>query len=384
MARKSGQDKGVFQRKDRDGWWCQVFVNGRAKTYKCDSKSQAKALYGKLIAEIRERRFFPEQFNKKKDVTLRAWINRYLAGCTNRGIENERHSGRRWSLLLGNRLLRELTSEELRRVQSVMRARRLKIDALKQQGKKLKGRGWKDSTINRHFAFLSKVLSLAKKEGLIDRNPVSGIRRFPEVRTTRFFSEEELMRLKGVLAPADWAVVALAVETGLRREEQFSLTWAHVDLANAVLSIPMPKGGKTRHVPLSHAAIALLRANPSFLSSAWVYPGLRGAHKPMDPRAFMRRVFEPALRRAGIQGASWHKLRHTAASRRIMAGLDVVAVKDFLGHADIQTTMRYAHLAPNHIREGINKGSLGTLTGIPTGERPLAGAPMQAVDCAVD
>jgi len=78
----------------------------------------------------------------------------------------------------------------------------------------------------------------------------------------------------------------------------------------------------------------------------------------MDSRAFLRRSFEPGLRKAAIAGACWHSLRHTAASRRVMAGVDLVSVKEILGHRDIQTTLRYAHLAPGHLREAVNRGSL--------------------------
>ena len=73
----------------------------------------------------------------------------------------------------------------------------------------------------------------------------------------------------------------------------------------------------------------------------------------MDSRAFLRRAFEPGLRKAGITGVCWHTLRHTAASRRIMAGMDLVSVKEILGHRSIQTTLRYAHLAPSHLRQAI-------------------------------
>ena len=212
MARKHGKDRGIFERKDRPGWWVQVFVNGRARTYRCDTKSQAKALYGRLKAEIREKKFFPEQFAVSKDITLRAWIRRYLDGCSNRGLGNEERYGRRWSLLLGSRLLREITTEELRRMQTTMRARRLKIDALKRQGKKPKGRGWSDATINRHFSFLRHVLMLAVKEGWINRNPVSGVKFFPEVNRTRFLTDEELNRLRNVMSHDDWKLVAFAIE----------------------------------------------------------------------------------------------------------------------------------------------------------------------------
>ncbi len=128
----------------------------------------------------------------------------------------------------------------------------------------------------------------------------------------------------------------------LRREEQFRLRWGQVDLENGVLTIPLPKGGKTRHVPLSDEAKAILRSFVSFVRLAWVFPGLRDETQPMDSRAFLRRSFEPGLRKAGIAGACWHTLRHTAASRRVMAGVDLVSVKEILGHRDIGTTLRYA------------------------------------------
>jgi integrase len=302
MARKDGKDRGIFERKDRPGWWVQVFVNGRAQTYRCDNKTQAKALYGRLKAEIRERKFFPEQFAVKKDITLRAWISRYLDGCSNRGLGNEQRYGRRWSLLLGARLLREITTEELRRLQTNMRARRLKIEASKQKGKKPKAKGWSDATINRHFSFLRHVLMLAVKETWIDRNPVSGVKFFPEVNRTRFLNDDELGRLRNAMLPADWNLVAFAIETGLRQGEQFQLRWDYIDLENGVLTIPMPKGGKTRHVPLSEGAKEILRSLDSFLSSAYVFSGMRGTDRPLDARAFERRAYEPALRKAGIQG----------------------------------------------------------------------------------
>jgi integrase len=162
-----------------------------------------------------------------------------------------------------------------------------------------------------------------------------------------------------VLSTEAWFWVAFAIETGLRQEEQFSLRWDHIDLENAVLTLPMPKGGRTRHVPLSEGAKAILRSFGSFAISPYAFPSVRDSLKPLSPHSFLRNVYRPALRRAGIVGANWHTLRHTAASRRIMAGVDVVSVKEILGHRDIETTMRYAHLSPAHLKEGVNKGSLG-------------------------
>lgn len=74
--------------------------------------------------------------------------------------------------------------------------------------------------------------------------------------------------MKHVMLPEHWAMLVLAIETGLRREEQFGLRWDCVDFENAVRTIPLPKGGKSRHVPLTPGAIAILRANTSFVLSA--------------------------------------------------------------------------------------------------------------------
>jgi len=179
-----------------------------------------------------------------------------------------------------------------------------------------------------------------------------------EATTTRYLTDTELESLRGIMTSEHWRLVVFSIETGLRREEQFNLQWNQVDMDNGILTIPLPKGGRTRHVPLSEGAKAILRALPSFLESGWVFPSLTTPGKPLDSRNYMRRVYTPALRKVGIVGVCWHTLRHTAASRRIMAGVDLVSVKSLLGHRNIETTMRYSHLSPDHLRQAVNRGSL--------------------------
>lgn len=134
-----------------------------------------------------------------------------------------------------------------------------------------------------------------------------------------------------------------------------------MDLDNSVITIPMSKSGRTRHVPLSEGAKTILRSFESFLSSPYVFPSVHDPLKSLNPDSFLRNVYRPALRKAGIQGSVWHSLRHTAASRRVMSGVDLFSVSKVLGHRDIKTTMRYAHLSPDHLRETVNRGGLGGL-----------------------
>src|SRR5713101_6670506 len=163
MARKSGKDRGVVF---KDGaWWVRLYVNGREKWFRADNKTQAKTLYGRLKAEIREGKYFPEKFRQPKAITLRAWIARYLEGCTNRGLANEKRYGRRWSLLLGKRLLSAITTDDLRHIQAKFKAHTQRLREKNQKAKKKsKQRGLRDSSINRHFAFLRHALMLAVKD----------------------------------------------------------------------------------------------------------------------------------------------------------------------------------------------------------------------------
>jgi integrase len=383
MARPGSKDRGICQRKNKTGWWVRITHNGRERWHKCDTKSQAKAVYARLKADIREEKYFPEKFVTKKDITLRAWLDRYVEQSTNRNLINERRYARRWKGYFGNLLLTDISLEDIQRQRAKMRAKFKPRPARFPASVPLQRR-WSDATINRHVAFLKHVLMLAVTDGLLTRNPAIGLKLFPEVSATRYLSDEELLRLQGVMAPQDWAVVALAIETGLRREEQFRLRWDHVDLEAGLLTLPMPKGGKTRYVPLSEAAKTILRSFDSFLRSPWVFPGLLDPTIPMDSRAFLRRAYEPALRRAGIDRANWHTLRHTAASRRVTAGVSLLAVKEILGHRSIQTTLRYSHLSPAHLREAINTGSLGgTVTRTVTGGAAIQGDTHEAIDFMV-
>jgi len=358
MARKHGKDRGIVEKPKGSGkWWVRLFVNGRERWFRADNKTQARVLYSRLKADIREEKYFPDKFQKPKAVTLRTAITNHLAGSTNRTLQNEKPFGRFWILLWGKRLITDITIEDCRSVQAKLKA----------EGK------WQPTTINRYFAFLRHVLMIAVQDEKLTRNPVSRVKFFPEAHRVRFFSDDELVRLHGLIDSDNWKVVAFALETGLRRSEQFQLRWEHISFESRTLTIPLPKGGRTRHVPLSQEAMIILRSWESFLNSPWIFPGLKTTLRPMDSRAFIRRIFEPSLRKAGIQDASWHTLRHTTASRLIMAGVPLPTVKEILGHRSIQTTLRYAHLAPSHIQAAMDKGSLSNI-GLGTGSKTGSGS----------
>jgi site-specific recombinase XerD len=76
---------------------------------------------------------------------------------------------------------------------------------------------------------------------------------------------------------------------------------------------------------------------------------------PMKPLSFKKKVFYPAREKADIKDFRWHDLRHTFGSRLVMKGTDIRTVQELMGHKDISMTMRYAHLAPRHLREAVEQ-----------------------------
>ncbi|MBI5618794.1 MAG: site-specific integrase [Gammaproteobacteria bacterium] len=148
--------------------------------------------------------------------------------------------------------------------------------------------------------------------------------------------------------------VLFSLNTGLRRGELFSLQWRDVDLRRRLVVVhgATAKSGKTRHVPLSDEALAVLTEwkkqapDPNGL----VFPGKTG-----ERFHTLKTAWSSLLEDAGIAGFRWHDLRHSFASKLVMAGVDLNTVRELMGHADIKMTLRYAHLAPSHLHEAVSK-----------------------------
>lgn len=173
-------------------------MNGREKRYRCDTKSQAKTLYGRLKADIREQTYFPEKFKQANAITRRAWIDGCLEGVTHkRSYRNQKRYGRWWKLVLAHRLLSEIATEDLARLQSRTIAKGTRTP----------------QTVNRYLAFLKHVLTLAVKDGRLTRNPVCPVKFSAEPQgRLRFLSDGEITRLHEVMAAEDWPIVAFAIQ----------------------------------------------------------------------------------------------------------------------------------------------------------------------------
>ena len=124
------------------------------------------------------------------------------------------------------------------------------------------------------------------------------------------------------------------------------MKWQNVDLAAGELRLADSKTGP-RAVPLSPPAVRVLAELPRLPGSPWVIPGQKsGTHLTnLDGPWWIVR------KRAGLEEVRIHDCRHSFASRALALGESLPVIAKLLGHSDIETTARYAHLAHDSIHE---------------------------------
>lgn len=211
---------------------------------------------------------------------------------------------------------------------------------------RFQGERWTPATWNRYRALLSLTYRLAIRAGKVRENPARLVQHKTENNgRVRFLSREEEENLRQVIRqnfPEHEPELDLALHTGLRSGEQYGARgarWKDVDFEQRVLTIPLDKGGKTSHVPLSAAALrALLDLYRLYGNSDSICGGM------CSPRYW----FEAAVKAAKIESFTWHCLRHTFASRLVMSGADLRTVAELLRDKTLAMVMRYAHLAPDY------------------------------------
>lgn len=238
------------------------------------------------------------------------------------------------------------------------------------------------ATASRDLACLRPALSKAVEWRLLDNNPLLGMRNrtVDSHKVVRFLSPDETQRLRAALQARDAALIArrasgsawrasrrktllpvipddgfgdhltplvlLAMNTGLRRGELLALTWDDVDLQGAMLAVraEVAKSGKQRHVPLNTEALEVL--------VRWRAQGGAGRVFGIED---CKNSWRNLIVSAQIERFRFHDLRHHFASRLVSQGVDIDTVRVLLGHADIKMTLRYAHLAPEHLVAAVSK-----------------------------
>lgn len=249
-------------------------------------------------------------------------------------------------------------------------------------------RGLSPAGVNRPISALKAMLQRAVEWNLIDENPLSSVkplREDPNPMVRYLTDEEERRLLEALVARQDWQrqervshnqwlrdrgqpllpildseftdylmpLIILALNTGMRRGELFDLEFSDVDMAKSrvVVRGQIAKSGKTRHIPLNTSAHSALQRWFKFTGER---TGLIFS-SPVTGRRFnnINTAWSNLMERAEIGEFRFHDLRHTFASKLAMRGVDLYTVKELLGHSSIETTQRYAHLAPEHKQKAV-------------------------------
>ncbi len=198
------------------------------------------------------------------------------------------------------------------------------------------------TTVNHYLKTLKRLFNIAIDWGYAETNPVTKIKMYPENNTKRerILTQEEEKHLFEAAATHLKSIIILALNTGMRRGEILSLKWRNIDLQKGEILIEKAKSGKSRVVDVNSVLfkelLNLRSANPN-QEHVFLNP------KTGKPFTKLQTSFEGACRRAGIEGLRFHDLRHSVASRLIAAGVDIIKVKELLGHSTVKMTERYLH-----------------------------------------
>ena len=321
---------GVFERPKKSGiWWARYAgSDGSEHREKVGRKSDAMALYHRRKAEIRSGVKLPANI-RAKGITFA-----FIA-----------EAGLAWS----RQHKRDYHSDELRIPHLIADLGHREADSIKpsELDAYITAHAKAPATQNRLKALISMIYREALRNGQVTSNPARLVRMRPvsngRIRWLTDAEESSLLDHIPSTSPVYRAAILIALHTGMRHGEQFSVEWGQVEMASRQIYLSKTKNGSDRHVPLNSVALAALQSLVPRKTGP-MYRSPRTGERLQS----LKKIFERAVKDAELQDVTWHTLRHTCISRLVMAGVDLRTVMAIAGHKTMAMTIRYSHLAPAH------------------------------------
>ncbi len=312
-------------------WYADYYANGERiqESTGTANKREAEKILALRVSEIQR-----GVFVKPVNVTLPEFGEKYIEYA-----KLHKRSWKRDVQMLGNLQtffgpckLRDITPLRIEEYQQA----RLKQDTA-------------PATSNRELALLKHMFFVAERWGQHQgTNPVRLVKFLPE-NNLRFstLSEDEEQRLLYASPPYLRELILFAINTGLRTSDIFNLQWTEVDIKQQRLKKFVKKSDKPLSLPLNDTAFAVIVARE----------GSKHGPNPMTGDKFkdVKGALAAAVKRAALAKVTWHMFRHTFASRLTRDGVDIVTVKELLGHGSINCTLRYAHSNDDAKRRAVDK-----------------------------
>jgi len=220
-------------------------------------------------------------------------------------------------------------------------------------------KNWEPKTVNGLRTILIQLFNYGVKQDYLSSNPAKDTKRFREngKNIVEYFTDEELEKIWEELDEHWVEPLKFILHTGIRKGEWINLKWDNVTLTDENPSITIAstdswetKTGNSRVIPLNKIALAIIKKQKG-RNSEYVFTSKNGSTIHPDKPYHKLKT---ALKNLGLKG-DIKKLRHTFASKLVMKGRPLYDVQKLLGHKDIQTTMIYAHLSPDYLKESVKE-----------------------------
>jgi site-specific recombinase XerD len=329
--------RGLFERPDGSGiWWINYYIEGKRFREKVGRRSDAITLYQRRKTDARMGVKMPE-IRARRAVLFEEIAADALAYSKEHKVSfpGDRSTVGKLLPVFGKVPLGNITPQTIKSY----------LDTRNDLTK---------TTINRYRGTISMIFQEAIRNGKAKTNPARLVRLHREdnsrVRFVTFAEEAAIRAIIRERCPIHEPELTLALETGMRRGELYSLEWDRVDLKRRQLLLLKTKNGTARVVILTTAAVTALEELRERRSQSSPKVCLTRYGEPMlSPRAWFELVMQEAIKNnPAVKDVTWHIFRHTYISRLVMAGVDLRTVQELAGHKDIKMTVRYAHLAPAH------------------------------------
>ena len=225
------------------------------------------------------------------------------------------------------------------------------------------------STSNRLLIIMRYIFNLAIRWETpgVKSNPCAGVPLMEENnKRERYLHHDEARRLYEAVCKSQNRmlrfIVPMLILTGCRKREVLDARWQDFDFERRLWRIPIAKSGQARHIPLSDGVLTILRSVPR--RSNCLYPFANP--KTGKPFVSIFAGWDHARTQAGLPDVRIHDLRHSFASLLINSGRSLYEVQKLLGHTQIKTTQRYAHLAPETLLDASNTATraVGAVLGV--------------------
>lgn len=254
--------------------------------------------------------------------------------------------------ILNNHILPSIGSKELRSVSPYDVQKMIQT---------ISSKGLANATCNRALIITRYIFNCVMKWQTISlsQNPCMHMKeKIENNKKERFLNPQEISDLKAELKKSNNKflpyIIQLMILTGCRRGEALNAKVIHFDFGRGDWLVPLPKGGKARHIPLGDIAIQTVRATISYKStlsnkikdSEYLFPS------PITGNPFkqIHYSWDKARTAANLANVRMHDLRHSFASALVNEGMTLYDVKQILGHTNIKTTERYAHLSNQRLK----------------------------------